>query len=418
MMPTDSESMIIGREKLVPCVFAACGCDSNIYSTQNKCQECQKITTWASKALSRQMLRFTSSELSVRGQFASVSIDGSSEPIQAEDTDDFTGSSEPFHEGTRITLKPKKGSGILEFQIMSIDLDTKEIISTRSNLEELQPIPTQEDQESSEPPSQFMETQFQFQFPSVTEEPSPTTPIDDSEKHLLCFSAKTPRVKNTFKDHDHEKAQVTMASSSLLQLGPEETHPANNEVTMIDEARHQPSQSTSQSDEARAVVSHQDPPGVSGSQVFSQQEDPPGLSPFKPLRIVKDMATLPTGHNTDTNNAGSSPAHDDLNKKGDDETNTPSKEMPFRLFFCPLGQDMSQARITILSTMAVERGAKIVRDFHDATHLVISSNVHALEHVAKQIGFKEEELVQHLNSVSHFSLRSCSLLCSLASMSG
>lgn len=411
-MPADSESMIIGRKELVPCVFAGCGCDSNSGSTSNKCQECQGITSWASKALSRHMLRFTSSKLSVRGQFASVWIDDSSEPIQGssnndDDDDDWTGN-EPFHEGTKLTLKPQKGSGILEFRILSIDQLTKEIVSTRSkNLQEGHPTPTEEDQESCEPPSQSMETQFQFPLPfsSLLEDPPPTTPIDDLGKYLLPFSAKTPRVKNTFKDHDPEKAHVTMASSPQLQLqlqpGPEEMHPAKNETTMINEARQQPSQSTSQPDEACAVVSHQDPPGVSGSQMISPPEDPPGLSPLKPLVTTKDTVIPPTAPIVDEHNAVSPPALDDLNRKGGDETNTPSIEMPFRLFFCPLGQDMSQARIAMLSKNAVERGAKIVQDFHDATHLIISCKVCALEQVAKQLGLKEEELVQHLDNVSH-----------------
>lgn len=293
-MPTGSESMkTIGRQELVVSVLAGCGCDdSNISSMENKCQECQAITSWASKALSREMLRFTASELSVRGQCASVSIDDSSAPIEVSTDNDWTGN-EPFVEGTKITLIENVGNRILEFEIVSVDPLTNEIVSPGSNLQELQLIPTQEDQESCEPPSQSMETQVPF--PSVGD-PPPTTPVDD----LPCLSAKTPRVKNTFKDHDHEKAaphpSMASSSSSLLMLqqpGPEETHPAKNEVTMINEARHQPSQSTSQPDEApRTVVSHQDPPGVlSGSRMFLQQEDPPGLSPLKPLGITKDMVS-------------------------------------------------------------------------------------------------------------------------------
>jgi hypothetical protein len=382
IMPDASESMmIIGRQELVPCVYAGCGCDSNIGSTQNKCQECQDQTTWASKALSREMLRFTSSEFSVRGQFATVTIDSANEPINNVSTNDdgWTGN-EPFHEGTKITFKPRKGRGILEFLIVSMDQLTKEIVvPPRFILQGLQPTPTQEDQEScGEPPSQsMMETQVPYRPPPAT------TPVDDD---IPSFFAKTPRVKNTFKEK-------------------------NEEVTVINEAHHpQPSQSTSQpSEEACAVVSnpHQDPPGVSGSEMLSQQEDPPGLSPFKPLEMKKDMVTPPTGLDADTtSNVGSpAPAHDDLARKGgNDETHsTPTKELSFRLFFCPLGQDLPQARIDFLSKTAEEGGAKIVDDFHDATHLIISNQVCALEQVAKRLGLKEDKLVLHLDSVSHTS---------------
>jgi hypothetical protein len=69
------------------------------------------------------------------------------------------------------------------------------------------------------------------------------------------------------------------------------------------------------------------------------------------------------------------------------------------LFFRPLGQDMSQARIAMLSKTAVERGAKILHDYHDATHLIIRCKACALEQVAKQLGLKEK-FVQHLGSLS------------------
>jgi hypothetical protein len=51
--------IVVGRQDLLPCLYAACGCHSNIHSTQHKCPDCQQVNQWAPYALSRQMLRFT-----------------------------------------------------------------------------------------------------------------------------------------------------------------------------------------------------------------------------------------------------------------------------------------------------------------------------------------------------------------------
>ena len=172
---------ILGRVELMSCLFAACGCDpKNIFTTSNKCIECQQVCRWSMKCLSRQMLRITSKDkiLSIRGRHALVVVGSSSgkECGQREDNncrlDDYddgdddddldeneiqsfgsvcsttipTKSStrnnddwrwaKPLRDGMKLSLRELDGDGRLEFRIvlkppLLLEDKNKEVATTK-----------------------------------------------------------------------------------------------------------------------------------------------------------------------------------------------------------------------------------------------------------------------------------------------
>jgi hypothetical protein len=70
------------------------------------------------------------------------------------------------------------------------------------------------------------------------------------------------------------------------------------------------------------------------------------------------------------------------------------------IWFCPLGQDLPRQRIQILSEQVRARGAEVVTDYRQATHLVISEVVASLETLANALECSVEALRQHLDTVS------------------
>lgn len=75
-------------------------------------------------------------------------------------------------------------------------------------------------------------------------------------------------------------------------------------------------------------------------------------------------------------------------------------ECPFRLFFCPLGQDMSKGLIQTLSNRVRELGAIVVDSLGACSHLIVSPSVSSWEKVSKRLGMEEKELQTILISVS------------------
>jgi hypothetical protein len=144
------KSIVLGRLELLSCLYAACGCHSNIYSTKHKCKECQQVNQWATKALSRQMLRISNNEgclLSIRGTFAAVStacdpqlgnnpssmsyLDEEGES-DTKHPDEWRGRERLFP-GMRISLRELEGEGCLEFQVAPVNIKTREIIHNATN---------------------------------------------------------------------------------------------------------------------------------------------------------------------------------------------------------------------------------------------------------------------------------------------
>jgi hypothetical protein len=138
--------IIIGRPELLPCLYAACGCHSKIYSTKHKCGPCQEVSEWAVRALSRQMVCVRSENLvAVRGAHAIVVCD-SQVVCQEEDAAQYTnklydnknGSSglcwrgrQRIQAGSKLEFREAEGDGLVEFQVVLVNRRTRKIVIQR-----------------------------------------------------------------------------------------------------------------------------------------------------------------------------------------------------------------------------------------------------------------------------------------------
>jgi hypothetical protein len=129
----DEKMIVLGRLQLIPCLYAACGCDSDFQSTKNKCQECQGVNKWIS-SLSKQMLRFcssgTGSTLQVRGVHAAAFVND--KPIGGHDPGGEWRGNEPIQAGDILSLSPFVGSGRLDFEVALVNCKTLEHITSTS----------------------------------------------------------------------------------------------------------------------------------------------------------------------------------------------------------------------------------------------------------------------------------------------
>ena len=153
---------VIGRVRLLSCMYAACSCHSKIYSTKSKCFECRQITLWAVRALSRRMLRVVSPRtkgkhpvVQVRGGHAIVLCNG--EPIggdymeqldgladkvpsaaaktqvsevttnQNKSTDDWRGNI-ILRKGMILSFHDLHTDGLLEFQVLTVQRQSMRVI--------------------------------------------------------------------------------------------------------------------------------------------------------------------------------------------------------------------------------------------------------------------------------------------------
>eukprot|EP00980_Cylindrotheca_fusiformis_P007936 scaffold1697_cov120-Cylindrotheca_fusiformis.AAC.18 len=72
------------------------------------------------------------------------------------------------------------------------------------------------------------------------------------------------------------------------------------------------------------------------------------------------------------------------------------------VYFCPIGQDLPKARIRALSKNVERLGARVVQDFTEATHIIVSEFITSWEKIANRLGMKqEEELKSYLISPVH-----------------
>ncbi|CAJ1958452.1 unnamed protein product [Cylindrotheca closterium] len=69
-----------------------------------------------------------------------------------------------------------------------------------------------------------------------------------------------------------------------------------------------------------------------------------------------------------------------------------------RLFFCPLGQDMSKGLIGTFSATVEKLGGIVVDKLEGSSYMVVSSSVGSWEKVAKRLGMEEKELRSLLSS--------------------
>jgi hypothetical protein len=119
---------IVGRLELMSSLYAACGCHNKIFSTKQKCDECQSVNQWALVALSRQMLRIRKGNLlSIRGGHAFVVISGptgqystvscSNEEIHVTKQPNEWRGEQQISPGMTISVRELDGEGRLDFVV-------------------------------------------------------------------------------------------------------------------------------------------------------------------------------------------------------------------------------------------------------------------------------------------------------------
>lgn len=156
-----SGTVTFGRADLLQSMWTACGCDDDagnhmrnghrqqdghqrrVLTTRNKCRACTAISGWAAYALSRAMVRAShrrdgGTTVQFHGDHASVLLNGEETPPKSSflPSDATDGSDEGrrrdggwSHEvavasGDVLSLKPRKGEGLLEFRIVVTAADS------------------------------------------------------------------------------------------------------------------------------------------------------------------------------------------------------------------------------------------------------------------------------------------------------
>jgi hypothetical protein len=295
--------IVIGRPELLSCLYAACGCDSKIYSTKHKCGQCQEVSEWAVRALSRQMLCVVSeNHVAVRGAHAIVVCDsevvcggggvGGGAHHYEDDSkhninnnnnryDDSAGlcwrGRQRIQAGSKLEFREAEGDGLVEFQVVLMNIKTRKIIQ--------------------------------------------------SEKMLVCAKNEAHYTSNSMPKSVCLNSHLSSRQGELVQC-------------------------------PRAGLLLLDGPRKKDFSNLCQSNKKPSI-------------------------------------------NTSHQQAQFRIYFVPLGQDLSRQRITLLSDFAAKRGAQVITDdFRFATQLIVSEQVATLERVANKLGITQEDLKCHLDQVS------------------
>ena len=137
---SSSSSFEIGRLDFIPCLHECCGCDPHkrFGSTKNKCSECQRVNSWA-MSLSRKMIRFSGNSIQCIQCKSTTSASVSIQSVDGEKVNIIQPNEEwsdmiEIKKGTIISLDPKlsseNGMDSLDFEVVTVDSITKEILET------------------------------------------------------------------------------------------------------------------------------------------------------------------------------------------------------------------------------------------------------------------------------------------------
>jgi hypothetical protein len=352
------KDLVIGRQELLLCLYAACGCDDNRYSTKNKCAGCETINQWALHALSRKMLRVSSEGvLQGRGKHASVLVN--STPLDISD-DEWEGDVK-LEVGTRISLEPVKGSGRLEFEVILVDRATKQIID-----------PDETDSTKvAVPKSQSGET---TRVEDVTGDP--TSP---RETHLDIRPENESSILFSDEVTFENGAQLESKSSNLPCMMRD-----SNDTVSTKEVETNPENTNRQIEQSHTVVLER----------HDDQSTPPCIAAPLDSSIPESKQEGPS---LASQHYGVDPT---LAKKEHDKKTKHTEDQKLVLYFFPLGQDLPLVRRQLLSQKAKDSGAAVVDNFRLATHIIISGLVSSVSQVCQRLNIKEEELISHFDAVS------------------
>jgi hypothetical protein len=359
-------NVTIGRQELLSCLYSACGCDVNIYSTKNKCPECQQVNEWAPYALSRRMLHFSSGAVQGRGRHASILVD--SKVLDTPEKEEEWSDSTTINTGTKISLIPFNGPGILEFELVSLDRKTKAILDSEPT--NLAAKSTDHTQMSSNAGNEDVATDW-------------SSPLEPHESSPSCDAVASVRA-STARPITSDYAELPVALSPLA------AESSRREIR-------------GKSESSVAFIS-----AITSGQVGSMRER--CMNSTYSFENEDDASCSALGETTVGPVVLKDPQREDpklaseINRKSTVRTiasDVISDSQEFILYFCPLGQDLPHIRRRMLAKKAKQLGAKVMNDFHLATHVIVSEFVTSLSQVSKQIGVPEDELSGRIDQVSH-----------------
>jgi hypothetical protein len=386
----------IGRPELFSCLYAACDCDKNknIGSTQNKCQDCEKITQALKPFVSRCTFKvLTANTLLCRGGRNTAVLVNSKEVSANE----MWSEEIAVKEGMQISITTnfetlKVGETVddvdnrsvcLEFQVVSVDAtnDNAPCIKEsdqscnspnresplRSSLSgRIDCLPMFGTQETPDAICRGYIREASLESLSPLHDCDSSFPVPSTFSSLPAF--KSPTAGNDSLNAATCPASKASSCSPNRNLKPLNTSldVSTNDVALpVLESCSEQKHSKSASEMTRTNTSLVTLTSKKAGMI--QEEQKSNTIPPKP------------------------------------STGSDASEDQFRpvLYFCPLGQDLPKARIRALSANAKKLGATVVEDFSDATHMIVSEFITSWEKIANRLGMKEEEeLKSYLISVS------------------
>jgi hypothetical protein len=379
----------IGRPELFSCLYAACDCDKNknIGSTQNKCQDCEKITRALKPFVSRSTFKvLTAKTLLCRGG-RNTSVLVNSKEVSASE---MWSEEIAVKEGMKISITTnfetlKVGetdddvdncSVCLEFQVVSVDATNDNAPSCNSPNQESPPPSSLSGRIDCLPMFGTQETPDAISRGYIREASLESlSPLPDCDSSFPVSSTVSclPALKSPTAGNDSRNAATCPASTASSCSPNRNLKPLNTSLDV------------STNDVALPVLE--------------------SCSELKHSKSASEMTHTNTSLVTLTSKkAGMIQEEQKSNtipSKPSTGSDTPEDQFRPVLYFCPLGQDLPKARIRALSANAKKLGATVVEDFSDATHMIVSEFITSWEKIANRLGMKEEEeLKSYLISVS------------------
>jgi hypothetical protein len=406
---TTKKSIILGRAEFLISLFASCGCSTNIYSSQNKCCECRMVMSWAGN-LSRQMIQieFNSNDNDNEVGYCS----GSS--TSTTTTSSCASTTLQRHPRLVVRSKGSRGKkGMLSPSVMILQCSS----SSNSFVGGTPPASSTDDICST--------------IAGTIEKPYPSHNEDEVvEKHNNnyldpCIEQKKKEIKNFTSDQDHTfygQIHPKEWSSIRTELS------RGNRISLRYEGEYHLD---------FLVVSREDYDSTkidgSGSERDETLHDVFAVGNMaNTSKITKMLRNLASHHNSDckyqTNGQHPLDEDDDDNDNDNDnewrflpksvgsqsldqscwlyhhrqhiQSSLAVPPSPTTIWFCPRGQDLPRKRIEILTKRLnsdVRNKVRVVEDFRDATHWVISGYLSSFSQIARVVKMSEGVLQEYLD---------------------
>ena len=399
---SNNDDVILGRQQLLPCLYSACGCDDNIGSTQNKCGACQLTNEWAIQALSRKLLLFSKSgKLYGRGKHASILVNSKPLLFNVEGKGEWQGGEE-IQAGSLLSLMPVEGEGILEFEVVSIDSATNEIMeklvedSAENHHPILSPSPMKTQEFHLDKGMRFQDdTDNSDNFMGGEEPPGPSSECMTSRTYHYDDIACRLESRNCLSD-------PSVSCGELLSNSVDSDSSLKRADLPIPRFAFRESNTQEISIRETQTEIGLDPAAINNSESKARAGEDIIEKRDSNTQVISNINA--SGHQDATENQTESCPESaiDYLKSKEKVEKVMTKSLESRglvLFFCPLGQDLPEKRRKLLSEKAVSLGATVTDSFLSATHLIVSEHTSSLDQVSKRLGVKESVLKAHIDTV-------------------